>query len=101
MQQPERLLMFWTHEPVAKWQTAEWIEKSRANMRPSAFTRMVLNRFATGESPYLDLEWWDRGAWRWPIVSDPSLPVYLGVDAALKRDSAAIAVCAPAFYDDI
>src|SRR5207249_7215555 len=52
------LLMFWSHEPVAPWQTAEWVEQMRRQLRPNAFLRMIENRFVTSESFFVDPEWW-------------------------------------------
>ena len=48
------LLMFWSHEPVAPWQTAEWRAQMRGQLRPNAFLRMIENRFATSESSFVD-----------------------------------------------
>jgi hypothetical protein len=39
------LLMFWSHETVAPWQTPEWIEQMRAQLRSNAFLRMIENRW--------------------------------------------------------
>jgi hypothetical protein len=33
------LLMAWHHEPVAPWQTVEWIEQMRAQLRAQIFMR--------------------------------------------------------------
>jgi len=48
------LLMFWSHEPVAPWQTAAWVEQMRSQLRPNAFLRMIENRFVTIESSFVD-----------------------------------------------
>src|SRR5262249_24353957 len=37
------LLMFWSHEPIAPWQTPEWIEQMRRSLRPNQFLRMIEN----------------------------------------------------------
>lgn len=41
------LLMYWTHEPVAPWQTPEWIEQMRGQLRPNAFLRLIENRWVS------------------------------------------------------
>ena len=88
----EGLLMFWSHEPVAPWQTSEWLEQMRSQLRPSAFTRMILNQFTTGESSFIEMEWWDACVNQelTPVLEDTDLPICVGVDASVKRDSTAI-----------
>jgi hypothetical protein len=54
---------------------------------------MIENRFVSSETSLLPIEWWDAAAAEKPVVADPRLPVVLGVDAALKRDSAAVVAC--------
>jgi phage terminase large subunit-like protein len=86
------LLMFWTHEPVAPWQTDAWLAQMRGQLRPNAYLRLIENRWVTSESTFVDMDWFDAcvdGAAA-PVVSDKSLPVWLGVDASVKRDSTAI-----------
>jgi Phage Terminase len=101
MQQPELapnlyvgdgLLMFWSHEPVAPWQDAAWIEDMRRQLPPNQFLRMIENRFVTTETSFIDLAAWDAcvrpeiGA----VPTNPSLPVWIGVDASVRRDSSAV-----------
>jgi phage terminase large subunit-like protein len=90
------LLMFWSHVPVAPWQSVEWVEQMRRQLRPNAFLRMIENRFVSTESTFVDPEWIDNcidpaGS---PVIGDRALPVYIGCDASVKKDSTAIAaVC--------
>jgi phage terminase large subunit-like protein len=89
------MLMYWTHSLTAPWQTPEWLEEMRATMRTSAFIRQIENRFVTSESTFIDLAWWDAcvdPAHR-PSAADQRLPVWVGVDASVKRDSTAIVAC--------
>jgi len=67
------LLMAWHHEPIAPWQTEAWLSQMRAQLRPSAFLRMIENRFVSSESTFIPLEWWDRctDPERRPLWSDP------------------------------
>jgi hypothetical protein len=86
------ILMFWSHHPVAPWQTEAWLGQMRQQLRPNAYLRMIENRFVSTESTFIDLAWWDQCvdlAAR-PIVTDRSLPVCIGVDASVKHDSTAI-----------
>jgi len=88
----EGLLMAWHHEPVAPWQTAAWLAQMRRQLRPSAYLRMIENRFTSGESAFVDPAWWaacEDAALR-PVVADRALTVWVGVDASVKRDSTAI-----------
>jgi hypothetical protein len=38
------MLMFWSHEFVAPWQTDAWREQMRATLRPNAYLRLIENR---------------------------------------------------------
>lgn len=86
------MLMFWSGELVAPWQSQAWIAQMREQLRPSAFTRMILNKFTAGESEFVPLEWWDQcvDAELRPVVGDRALPLFVGVDASVKRDATAI-----------
>ncbi len=86
------LLMFWSHVPIAPWQTPQWIEQMRGQLRPNAFLRMIENRFVTTESVFVDMEWWDHcvDPTLLPVLSDKVMPVWVGVDASVKRDTTAI-----------
>lgn len=86
------LLMFWTHRPVAEWQTDAWLTQMRQQLRPNAYLRMIENRFVTSESSFVELDWWDgcTDPGLVPVPADRRLPVWVGVDASLKRDATAI-----------
>jgi phage terminase large subunit-like protein len=89
------LLMYWTHDLVAPWQTDAWREGMRAQSRPNAYLRMIENRFVTGSESFVPLEQWDAcvDPTAHPLITDRSLPVWVGVDASVKRDSTAIVAC--------
>ena len=88
----DRQLTYWSHEPVAPWQTETWLEQMGDQLRPAAFTRMILNRFTAGESGFVELEWWDRcvDPELRPVLADPGLPIWVGIDASVKRDATAL-----------
>jgi phage terminase large subunit-like protein len=88
------LLMFWSHEPVAPWQTEAWLSDMRRSLRPNQYLRMIENRFVTTESSFIDMAWWDACVepGMTPTLVAPALPVWVGVDASVKRDSTAIVV---------
>jgi phage terminase large subunit-like protein len=86
------MLMFWSHEPVAPWQTPEWLQQMRQQLRPNAYLRMVENRWVSSESTFVDVSWWDACIVLdlRPVILDVSLPVWIGVDASVKKDSTAL-----------
>jgi terminase large subunit-like protein len=86
------LLMFWTHEPVAPWQSEAWLAQMRGQLRPNAYLRLIENRWVSSEGGFVDIDWYDAcvEAAAEPVVSDQGLSVWLGVDASVKRDSTAI-----------
>src|SRR5881275_929482 len=86
------LLMFWSHVPIAPWQTPEWLEQMRGQLRPNAFIRMIENRFASSISNFIDMAWFDAcvDPDARPLVKDKNLPIKVAVDASVKRDSTAI-----------
>jgi phage terminase large subunit-like protein len=90
------LLMFWTHRLTAPWQTEEWREQMREQHRPNAYLRQIENRWVTTESTFVDMAWWDAcvDPAAAPVIADRRLPVWVGVDASMKRDSTAIVACA-------
>jgi hypothetical protein len=89
------LLMFWSHEPVATWQTPEWIEQMRGQLRTNAFLRLIENRWVTSESTFVPIEWFNAcvDSELTPELAHPGLSVWVGVDASVKRDSTAVVAC--------
>jgi phage terminase large subunit-like protein len=89
------LLMFWSHEPVAPWQTQRWLDQMREQHRPNAYLRQIENRWVTSESSFVEMEDWDAcvDAEARPLLADPALSVWVGVDASVKRDSTAVVAC--------
>jgi phage terminase large subunit-like protein len=90
------LLMYWSNSFSAPWQTEQWREQMREQLRPNAYLRLIENRWVSTESDFVDTAWWDGcvdPAAR-PNLGDRQLPVWVGVDASVKRDSTAIVVTA-------
>jgi phage terminase large subunit-like protein len=87
------LLMFWTNDPVADWQTPEWIEQSRASLRPAQFARLIENRWTSStEGGFCEMTDWDAcvDLDARPLVSNPELPIYVGLDASTRQDTTAV-----------
>jgi phage terminase large subunit-like protein len=91
------MLMYWTHTPPAPWQTDEWLQQMRQQLRASAYLRLIENRFVSGESDFIDMESWDRcvNSALSPILIDRrrTLPLWIGCDASTKKDSTAQVAC--------
>jgi phage terminase large subunit-like protein len=87
------MLFAWHREPIAPWQTPQWLDEMRRSLRPSAYARMITNEFVSSESRFVDLAAWDACVQPAvvPVVQDKSLAVWVGVDASVKRDSTALA----------
>jgi Phage Terminase len=87
------ILMSWQHGPIAPWQTESWLEQMRRQLRANQFLRMIENRFVTSESSFVDLDAWDACTVpeQTPMLSDPNLPIWVGIDASVKHDSTGIA----------
>ena len=86
------MLFAWHCSPTQPWQDERWIEQQRATLRPSQFRRQILNEWVSGSETLFDMSVWDDDVdpSLCPVVSDPSLPIFIGVDASTKRDSTAI-----------
>jgi phage terminase large subunit-like protein len=86
------ILMFWTHDPVAPWQTEAWRAEMRRSLRLNQFLRMIENRFVTTEEAFVELSAWDKcvDPKRGHMPRNPGLSIWVGVDASTKHDSTAI-----------
>jgi phage terminase large subunit-like protein len=86
------ILLYWTHRPQAPWQTEAWLADMRRSLRPTQFQRMIENRWAQSESPFIDMALFDLcvDPEMRPVVTDRSMPVYAAVDASIRRDSTAL-----------
>jgi phage terminase large subunit-like protein len=90
------LLAYWTHDLKAPWQTTQWQEETRRQLRENQFRRMIQNEWVTAEDVFIPLAEWDAvtDSTAAPIFSSPSLTCYVAVDASLKHDSTALACVA-------
>jgi hypothetical protein len=86
------MLFAWHTQPVAPWQDERWLAEMQRSLRPSAYARMVRNEFVSAESRFVDLAAWDACVQPSlaPVLHERSLPVWVGVDASVKRDSTAL-----------
>jgi hypothetical protein len=91
----KRLVMAWYREPVSPQQDAEWRESMREQLGEAEYRRMVLCEFVSSSSIFISADDWDaiEDPHMRPILASRGMPVWVGVDASLKHDSTAIAVC--------
>jgi hypothetical protein len=86
------MLAYSTNQCPAPWQTLDWIEQMRQQLRPNAFLRLIENRWVTSESSFIESSWFDDcvdDELR-PELADARLSVWCSVDASVKRDSTAM-----------
>jgi phage terminase large subunit-like protein len=88
------MLMYWTHDFTAPWQTEEWRDQMRKALRPNAYLRIVENRWTSGTESFVDMDAWDAcvDPNLTPVAGAPGMPVWVGVDASVKHDSTGIVV---------
>ena len=82
-----RHFTFWSHVPRQPWQTDEWVESQRKNLRPAEFARMILCDFSEGQGDFVSQEAWEAlvNPYHSPLpAGDRRYPVYIGLDVATK-----------------
>ena len=91
---------YWNHEPIMPWQNSEYYVNQRATLRPAAYLRLHENRWVTTHEEFIPMEWWDYAAAQmkdsaelWLEHPYRKFPMYIGVDAAPKKDSTAVVAC--------
>src|SRR5262249_5492382 len=85
----DELFCFWSHTPRQPWQDEKYYESQRRIVRPSQFQRIHRNEWVSSESAFISPETFDRCI---AVGLRPDLTgsLFIGVDAATKRDCAAI-----------
>jgi len=71
------LLMYWSHQFSAPWQTEQWREQMREQLRHNAYLRLIENQWVSTESDFLPIEWCDR-------CIDPAARLNLGDQRAFQ-----------------
>jgi len=86
---------FWSHTPRMPWQTPEYYRQQKAELRPNAFLRLHRNKWVSPESAFISPDQWDALP---TLPEPPRMPegtaLYIGIDAAHKRDCTAAVACA-------
>ncbi|MGC2075262.1 MAG: hypothetical protein WA728_04355 [Xanthobacteraceae bacterium] len=85
------MLMHWSHTPLHHWQSEAWLHMMRRELPPHKYTYMIENRFTTASASYINGPMFDRCVKEsGPRPGNPMVPIFVGCDAAYKRDTAAI-----------
>jgi hypothetical protein len=91
--QTARLCMYWDEGITARrmpWQTPEYYAAQAAMLRPLAYERLHLNKWTSGVSQFIPIEWYDANIDANLIAPSPTEPIVVGIDAAVSGDCAAI-----------
>jgi phage terminase large subunit-like protein len=86
------ILCYWTNKVQAPWQTPAWLADMRRSLRPAQFDRMILNKFVSSESSFIDMQLWDTctDPRIGHHVTDRTLKAWAAIDASVKHDSTAM-----------
>ena len=87
----ERMFFYWSHENRASWVTQEYLDTQRKRLRANNYLRMHENRWVSGESDFIPIDWWDACVYEKhkPIESNKEIVIWCGLDASVKRDTTA------------
>jgi hypothetical protein len=87
--------VFWSHECKQPWQTVEWIEEQQRALRPAQFARMILTDFAENEGEFVAIAAFDAliDPECRPVTPGDMRPLWLGADAATRKDHIALVGC--------
>jgi phage terminase large subunit-like protein len=79
-------------------EAAVYYDDQRSTLRPGTFDRLHMNKRATGEDAFIQLEAWDKCVDQEsrPIMPNSEQPLFVGVDGSIKHDSAAVVAV---YYD--
>ncbi|MCZ6688849.1 MAG: hypothetical protein ACE1Z6_12385 [Candidatus Methylomirabilales bacterium] len=87
-----RLFVYCDHEARMPWQTPEYYAAQRRSLRPSAYLRLHENRWTVAETTFITPEFFDPCVDKnlSPLLPTQECALYLGVDGAIKGDTAAV-----------
>lgn len=86
------IFMYWDHEARMSWQTPEYYETQKKQLRANTYLRLHKNLWVSSESGLFDMEKWDRCVdpdYR-PPLPNKSTQLWVGVDASVKKDRSAV-----------
>jgi hypothetical protein len=88
------MLMRWAHDySGVPWITQAWLDEMKRSLRPNQYLRLCQNEWVTSESGFLPMEDYDTcvDTNLRPVSSADHLPIWVGVDASVRRDATAVA----------
>ncbi len=91
-----RIFCYWDHEARLPWQTEEYYDSQRKNLRPVTFARLHQNQWVSSESSFISAETYDSCV-EMGLQPDLRGSIFVGVDASVRRDSTA---CVCIRYDE-
>ncbi len=85
-----RIFCYWDHEARMPWQTPAYYDAQRRTLRAATFQRLHQNQWVSSESRFIDEQTYDACV----VDGHPDLSgsLFIGVDAAVRKDNAAV-VC--------
>lgn len=88
------VFMYWDTQPRMIWQNDEYYTQEAQILSTSEFERIHRNQWVSPLGSYIDASWWGPcGDPTLPkLLAGSSVPVVIGVDAAITGDCAAIVV---------
>ena len=91
------MFTYWDSERRMPWQTDAYYIEQEKSLRPAAYIRLHMNQWVTTHEEFIPVAWWDEAAEVYEadanLWSDHPFrhwPIYIGVDAGVKRDCTAI-----------
>jgi hypothetical protein len=86
-----RVFCYWDHEARLPWQTENYYASQKKTLRPGTYLRLHENRWTTAEQIFITAELWDSCVeqQRSPMLN-PQTSLFVGVDAGIKHDTAAV-----------
>ncbi len=78
----------WLGDPAGR---EDYYNEQRASLRSGTFARLHLNKWQAGAEDFIAAEDWDAITCEYEVpYQEPTVRAYIGVDAATKRDCAAV-----------
>jgi phage terminase large subunit-like protein len=86
------LFMYWDHKGRMPWQTKEYYEAQRQELRPLQYLRLHENRWVSSENALFDMGKWKlcEHSGHKPPMPDKNIRLFCGVDASVKKDRSAV-----------
>ena len=86
------LFIYWDHEPRMPWQTPEYYQSQRADLRLNTYLRLHENRWVSNESSLFDMSEWDAcvDPEHRPPLPSKSIQLFVACDASTKKDRSAV-----------